>query len=239
MAASLNQVPGVRMCWRELFNPNNTHRIVACEQEGVPLEGGVPLAPQAESAWFNDKVLPALAQDCETHYGYKIIDASFYKRPEIVPLALGDTDMKVVVMSRNPMAVYISNCVCMADNVWVRTLDEGPLASQTPIFNEKNCAEFVNRTGAFWQMVTGMPWARAIVTYQELMLDYQGTMQKVCEFLGTEWTGAEKPLSRTRPEMVKDRVPDTCNLWPFTPSFWGRDMYEVLAEEECPEGPHV
>lgn len=239
MASSLDQIPGVRVCWREIFNPNVANRHADVATEGLP-----PPPPNSEdqiarSHWFNEQALPQLRDECETHYGYKIVDASLARSSDIMPLSLSDPGLKVIVMSRNPMAAYLSNCVCMTDNVWDRTLEQGPLASPPPTSNMDMMNEWVQRTVQFWQLVTTSPWAKAIVTYKELVLHYDDTMKKVCEWLGCEWNGADKPLSRTRPEMVKERIPDMAEIWPITPALWARDMYKILSEEPSPEGPYV
>ncbi len=227
------------MCWREIFNPDVPNRHTDVAAEGLPPIPADANDQIARSHWFNEQVLPQLRDECETHYGYKITDASLRRIPDLTPLALSDPGLKVIVMSRNPMAAYLSNCVCMTDNVWDRTLEQGPLASPALTSNIQMLQEWVNRTIAFWQLVTTMPWAKAIVTYKELVLNYQDTMTNVCEWLGCAWNAADKPLSRTRFEMVKERIPDMSQIWPVTPAFWARDMYEILSEEPGPEGPHV
>jgi len=207
---------------------------------GVPTPSQAALTdPQQRAAWFNGQVLPELQRGDETHYGYKIVDASLALQPDIGPLALSDPDLKVIVMSRNPMAGWLSNSVCMADNIWRREVAEGPLESRSPVTSQEWMQQWVHRTTMFWQMVTQMPWERSVVTYTELCLNYQEVMSQICDWLELEWNGAEKPLSRTRPEMVRDRKLNVDEIWRCTPGFWARDMYEVLAEEPHSAGPHV
>jgi len=227
------------MCSREIFNPNIPNRRSDCIAEGLPEPPADTDDVLARSNWFNEQALPQLERECDTHYGYKIIDASLSRQADIAGLALSDPAMKIIVMSRNPLATFISNCVCMVDNIWDRTLEDGPIASPMPQFSMRHMDEWVTRTVAFWQMVTHMSCAKAIVTYTDLVLDYHGQMQQLCQWLGGEWPGTPKPLSRTRPEMVKDRLPNMSQVWPIAPAFWARDMYEVLSEEPHDLGPHI
>jgi hypothetical protein len=65
MARSLDQIPGVRMCSFEVFNPNLQNRVHDVAKENLPAAPADTGDVAARSRWFNEQVLPALREQSE------------------------------------------------------------------------------------------------------------------------------------------------------------------------------
>lgn len=236
--SSINNRGGA-VCHADLFNPDNEKRKNAHEAYFGPCVDPVKMpewyVEGTTNPWqyINHTVLdnPQNGEtSCGFHIGYAMV-----RKLELFDLfeqRAREGDFGVIQVIRNPVACFVSLKQAQQSGMWTRSWSSTlPTRCPSPVrINAEELTAFCREHGVTQCKVRASCDDRLDIHYRDLVLDYQGVMAKVFDFVELPPVPvlAKPSCKRLRNRPIKDRVSNWAEVRMESPS----DVRQLIESDD-------
>ena len=197
------------ICLGELLHAHNeeirkvNHRRYFSDRDWLKFKTGIPFTQLAVD-YLDQKIWPAAK--CEHAFGFKLLfwQIEFFDLWKY--LSAKAVDLKIINVTRNPIAVYVSLEQAKMNQQWIRQSGEKAVKAQPVEINIKAFNKHIHKMLQHRKKIIDLAMNICEVQYADLVKNYQATMNKVYEFLDLQPHKATPSLSKQQNWNIQNRI---------------------------------
>jgi LPS sulfotransferase NodH len=115
-------------------------------------------------------------------------------------------DLKIIYTTRNPIAVFVSLEQAKIDQQWIRQSGEKAVKAEPVKINMNALDKHIQKMLEHWKKIVNLAVNICEVEYEDLVKNYQGTMNRVYDFLDLKTHQAVSSISKQQDWDIKTRI---------------------------------